>query len=63
MDEFSTDTESGIESGLIDLGGVSMTALRELDDTVFRQALRYVLQQASHPLVTAGGGSGGERVD
>jgi FXSXX-COOH protein len=41
--------ESGIESELIDLDAVSMTALRELDDTVFRQALRHVMQQTAHP--------------
>lgn len=49
MDSFSADMESGIESELIDLGAVSMTALRELDDAVFRQALRHVMQQTAHP--------------
>jgi FXSXX-COOH protein len=61
MDSFLAAVESGIESQLIDLGAVSMTALRELDDTVFRQALRHVMQQTAHPQVTASGGS--QRVD
>jgi hypothetical protein len=52
MDSFSAYTESGVESGFIDLGAVSMTVLRELNDTVFRQALRHVMQQTVHPLTT-----------
>lgn len=66
MNQFSADTESGIDSELIDLGAISMTALRELNDPMFKKALRQVMQQASHPQVTIGGGSGGgggERVD
>lgn len=55
MDSSSTDMESGVESELIDLGAVSMTALRELDDTVFRQALRHVMEQTARPQVTANG--------
>ena len=62
MDSFSADMESDIESELIDLGAVSMTVLRELDDMVFRQALRDVMKQTSHPRVTAGGGDR-ERID
>jgi FXSXX-COOH protein len=62
MDSFSADMESGVESELIDLGAVSMTALRELDDRVFRQALRHVMQQTEHPRVSSGAGSA-ERVD
>ena len=58
MDSSSTDLESGIESDLIDLSTVPMTVLRELDDTVFRKVLQRVMQQASHPRVTVGGGSG-----
>jgi hypothetical protein len=50
MDSFSAYTKSGVESEFIDLGAVSMTVLRELDDTVFRQALRHVMQQTAHPL-------------
>jgi hypothetical protein len=52
MDSLPADTESGIESELIDLGTMSMTVLRELDDTAFRQALRHVMQQTAHPQVT-----------
>lgn len=62
MDSCSADTELGVESELIDLGAVSMTALREFDDAVFRQALRYVMQQTAHPQVSASG-SEAERVD
>lgn len=61
MDSFLVGMELGVESELIDLGAVSMTALRELDDTVLRQALRHVMQQTAHPQVTASGS--GERVD
>ncbi len=57
MDSFSAGMESDIESELIDLGAVSMTVLRKLDDTVFRQALRHVIHQTAHPQVTTGGGS------
>jgi hypothetical protein len=58
MNQFTAD----IESELIDLSEISMTTLRELDDTMFRQALWSVMQQTSHPQVAVGGGSG-ERVD
>ena len=64
MDLFSTDVELGVESELIDLGAVSMTVLRELDGTVFRQALRHVMQQTARPQVIAGStGDGTGRVD
>ena len=62
MGSFSADMELGVESELIDLGAISMTVLRELDDTVFRQALRHVMQQTAHPRVSSGSGSA-ERVD
>jgi len=61
MDSFPADMESGVESELIDLDAVRMTALRELDDTVLRQALRHVMQQTAHPQVTAGNGDGPPR--
>jgi hypothetical protein len=57
MEPFSAGTESGVESELIDLSAVSMTTLRELNDTAFRTALRHVVQQAAHPRVTSGGGT------
>jgi hypothetical protein len=62
MSRFSADMESVIESELIDLGTISMRALREWNDAVLRQALRHVMHQASHPRVTVGGGST-ERLD
>jgi len=62
MDSFSADMESGVESELIDLGAVSITTLRELDDTVFKKALQHVMQQTANPQVTASG-SEAERVD
>jgi FXSXX-COOH protein len=45
--------ESGVESEVVDLSAVSMTTLRELDDTVFRQALRHVMEQTAHQRVAA----------
>ncbi len=64
MDSFSAGMEPGLESELIDLGAVSMTALRELDDTMFRQALQHVMQETAHPRVIASGSGGGTgRVD
>jgi hypothetical protein len=50
MDSLSADMEPGVESELIDLGAVSLTVLRELDNTVLRQALRHVMQQTTRPL-------------
>ncbi|MGH4009618.1 MAG: hypothetical protein ACRDTH_15960 [Pseudonocardiaceae bacterium] len=64
MDLYSENSGSGVESELIDLGAVSMTVLRTLDDATFQQALQRVLQHAAHPRVAAGGGTGdGERID
>lgn len=60
MDSFLAGTEF-VESELIDLDSMSMTVLRELDDTVFRKALLHVMQQTVHPRVTAAGSR--ERVD
>ena len=57
------NSASHVESELIDLGAVSLTVLRTLDDATFRQALRRVLQHTAHPRVAVGGGSGGERID
>ena len=62
MDSFSVGMESDVKSELIDLSTVSMTVLRELDDTVLRQAVRHVMQQTAHPRVSSGTGSA-ERVD
>ena len=64
MDSFSAERELGVESELIDLGTISMTALRELDDTAFRKALRHVTRQTAHPREASTGNSeGAERVD
>lgn len=64
MDSFSADVETGIESELVDLSAVSMTVLRRLDDTVFREALRHVMQRTAHPQVIASsGGDSTGRVD
>lgn len=52
MDTLLATKESGVESELIDLSAVSMTALRKWDDTALRQALRHVMQHAAHPRVT-----------
>lgn len=52
MDSLSANQESGVESELIDLGAVSMTVLRESDDTVLRQAVRQVMQQTAHSPAT-----------
>ena len=60
MDRFSAETQPGVESQLIDLGAVTMTALREVDDPVLRKALRDVLQQTANPRVSRGSS---ERVD
>ena len=54
MNLLSSDLESGVESELIDLGEVSMTALRKFDGAVFRQALRQVMHRTAHPQVTIG---------
>jgi hypothetical protein len=62
MDSFLAGTEC-VESELIDLDSMSMTVLRELDDTVFRKALWNVLQQTVHPRVTASDDGSAERVD
>jgi hypothetical protein len=53
MDSLSATKESGVESELIDLSAVSMTALRKLDGTMLRQALQHVMQRAVHSQVVA----------
>lgn len=55
MDSFSVDVQPGVESSLIDLDAVSMAALRELDGAMFEQSLWHVIQQNTHPQVTASG--------
>jgi FXSXX-COOH protein len=54
MESFSTDTEPGVESELVDLGGVPLTVLRALDDTALHRAVRHVVDQSgSRSLSTA----------
>lgn len=60
MNQFPADLESGIESELIDLSAISMTALRDLDGTLVERALRHVMQRAAHPRVSRGSS---ERID
>jgi hypothetical protein len=62
MDSLSANQESGIESELIDLSAVSMTVLRESDNTMLRQAMRHVMQRTAYPRVSSAGGSR-QRVD
>lgn len=52
MDQFPVGLEPDIESELIDLHAISMTALRDLDGTVVKRALRQVLQRTAYPRVS-----------
>lgn len=54
--------EAGIESELLDLGGVSLSRLRTLDGGELRRALRHAVERASHIQVTASG-SEAKRID
>ncbi len=64
MSSLSLDSGSDIQSELIDLGSVSLRALRELNQPELRHALRHVMRQAEIPRVAASGGSEpGSRVD
>lgn len=60
MNQSPADLESDIESELIDLRGISMTALRDLDGAVVERALRQVMQRTAHPGVSRGSS---ERID
>ncbi|GLY34809.1 hypothetical protein Amsp01_008330 [Amycolatopsis sp. NBRC 101858] len=55
--------EQGIESELVDLGGVSLARLRTLDGGEMRKALRHAVERVSHIPVTASGSQGAKRVD
>jgi hypothetical protein len=63
MNQFPVDMEPDIESELIDLDAISMAALRDLDGVIVERAMRHVMHRTSHPQVTVGGGSDGERID
>ena len=60
MNQFPADLEPDIESELIDLHAVSMTALRDLDGTLVKRALRQVMQRTAHPPVAD---ASSERID
>jgi hypothetical protein len=62
---YSTGTEPGIESGLVDLDGVSLTELRALRGETIRQAMNRVVERTLHlrARYRSGGGQTGERVD
>lgn len=65
MQAARSGAEDGIESELVDLGGVSLTRLRRLDGGDMRKALRHAVERVAHIPVTASGGqgAGAERVD
>jgi hypothetical protein len=55
--------EAGIESELLDLGGVSLARLRTLDGSELRKALRHAVERVTYIQVTASEGQGAKRVD
>ncbi|WP_143268601.1 hypothetical protein [Amycolatopsis vastitatis] len=55
--------EAGIESAVLDLGGVSLSELRTLDGCELRKALRHAAERVSYIPVTASGSQGARRVD
>jgi hypothetical protein len=66
MQAARSGTDDGIESELVDLGGVPLSKLRTLDGSELRNALRHAVERVSYIPVTASGstgGSGAERVD
>lgn len=62
MQAARSGAEDGIESELLDLGGVSLTRLRTLDGGELRKSLRHAVERAAHIQVTASG-SEAKRVD
>ncbi|MEV6877015.1 hypothetical protein [Amycolatopsis sp. NPDC051128] len=62
MQAARSGAEEGIESELLDLGGVSLTRLRTIDGGEMRKAVRHAVERASHVQVTASG-SEAKRVD
>jgi hypothetical protein len=55
--------EAGIESAVLDLGGVSLSELRTLDGNELRKALRHAAERVTSIPVTASGSQGAQRVD
>ena len=52
-----------IESELVDLGSVPLSALRKLDTTALHHSLRLAVERSAHIPVTASGSQGAKRVD
>ncbi|OIK25045.1 hypothetical protein VT52_024125 [Streptomyces malaysiense] len=54
-----------VESGLVDLSGVSLEALRSLDGTLFMESLEKLLHHIDGPqaIAVSYGGPGGSRLD
>ncbi|WP_181774523.1 hypothetical protein [Amycolatopsis pittospori] len=65
MSSFSASTEPDIESALIDLDGIPLTALRDLDDEAFHHSARHVVERTRHlrARYRSSGAGGGERID
>jgi FXSXX-COOH protein len=61
----SAGADAGIESELIDLDGVPLTQLRELDSELLGQSMHRVVERTRHirARYRSGQPSGGERVD
>lgn len=53
MDSSTLDNKSGVESRLIDLSQVPLTALRKLDGAALRQSLQHVLEKTRRPQVAS----------
>jgi hypothetical protein len=63
MQSARSGREAGIESAVLDLGGVPLSELRTLDGSELREALRHAAERVSYIPVTASGSTGAQRVD
>jgi len=63
MQSARSGREAGIESAVLDLGGVPLSELRTLDGSELREALRHAAERVSYIPVTASGSAGAQRVD
>jgi hypothetical protein len=61
MDQFPVDVEPAVESQLIDLGEVPLSALRELDGAMLHRSLRYAVNKTKYLLISAAGEPPSER--
>lgn len=60
----SAERGTAIESGIVDLSGVSLESLRSMDDPAVAASLERLMHHIDHPpAVTAGGYNGAERTD